>query len=86
MLPKFETMSGWLLFMRIANLARMKPSYTSMTLSCRHVGKGIEEVDERGELGVCGQESEDVPQMFPQSLKKVKVARSTLKQRKRTFG
>jgi hypothetical protein len=52
-------------------------------LVCRHVGKGIEEVDERGELGVCGQESEDVlvPQMFPQSLKKVKVARLTLKKK-----
>jgi hypothetical protein len=55
---------------------------------CQHVGKGIEEVDERGELGVCGQESEDVlvPQMLPQSLKKVEVARSTLRKRNTTFG
>jgi hypothetical protein len=33
MLAKFDTMSGWVLFMRSANLARITPSYTSITFS-----------------------------------------------------
>ena len=54
----------------------------------RHVRKRIEQVDEGGELSVCGQESEDVlvPQMLPQSLKEVEVARATLTKKNTTFG
>ncbi len=50
----------------------------------RHVRERIEQVDEGGELSVCGQESEDVlvPQMLPQSLKEVEVARATLREKK----